>query len=187
MSIVFDGLIIIVIACSVYMGYKKGIIDIGFRLLSFIVSILIALMLYSPITNLVINNTEIDEKIEEIIIANTNVNSENSMLELATKPIARNAVGMGIMILLFLFSKIILMLLKTFTDIISKIPVIKQVNEIAGLAYGLIIGLIIIYVILAITFFILSMKENNNISTAIENSFITRFFYNNNIILNILS
>ena len=50
--------------------------------------------------------------------------------------------------------------------------------------YGLIKGLIIIYVILTILFFVVSINENGIISNAIENSYITKFLYENNIIVN---
>ena len=208
MGIACDVIVILILAGSVYRGYKKGIVDIGFKLVAFIVSILVALILYSPITNLIIYNTDIDEKIEDAIVRNRDENTENSeedessyvtkatkevtknvqnsIAESTAKPIARKAIALGVMVILFIFSRIILMVLKIFTDIVTKIPVIKQLNEVAGLAYGLLVGLIIIYAIFAIIFFLISIGGNINISEFIGKTIITKFFYDNNLILKFL-
>lgn len=180
MSIMLDIILVTILAASIYRGYKTGIINVGYKILATIASILLAIILYIPITHLIIAHTEIDEKITEVIIAN------NTMVEVVAKPISEKIVGIAVIILLYLLARIILTILKTFTDIIAKIPIIKQCNEIAGLAYGLLIGLLIIYGILAVTFFVISMNGNTSINTVIENTFITKFFYNNNMILYLL-
>ena len=77
-----------------------------------------------------------------------------------------------------------LILLKFLTEIIANLPIIKQFNEIGGLVYGIIKGLIIIYLILTIMFLVISINENGIIANAIEESNITKFLYNNNIIIN---
>ena len=90
------------------------------------------------------------------------------------------------MILLFINIKIVLTIIKTFTDIITKLPVIKQFNEITGLIYGTLIWLVLIYALLAICFFVVSISGNTTINTAIDATYITKFFYNNNLILKLL-
>lgn len=218
MSIVIDIIVLLILVGSVYRGYKKGIVDIGFKLVAFIVALLISIILYSPITNIIIENTDIDEKIEKIIIENGNTkdsnespeenntevddsgidtyiknysqniaqNAKSSLVETAAKPIAKNVIGIGVLILLFLSTRIVLTIIKTFTDIITKLPVIKQFNEITGLIYGMLIGLVIIYALLAICFFIVSVSGNTTISTEIGATYITKYFYNNNLILKLL-
>lgn len=212
MGIICDLIVILILICSIYRGYKKGIVGIGFKLIAFIVSLLITLILYSPITDLIVNNTEIDEKIQETIIKNgigldeedkedkevqTNTidsflkkytkdiakETQKTMVEATAKPIAKNVIGIAVMIALFLGSRIILGLVKTFTDIITKIPVIKQLNEFVGLVYGLLLGLVIIYVILAIVFFIASISGNMNLNDTIQNTYVTKYFYEENLIL----
>lgn len=180
MSIILDIILVAILAASIYRGYKTGIINVGYKIVATIASILLAIILCSAITHLVIAHTDIDEKIEETIIAN------NTMAEIVAKPISEKIVGIAVIILLYLIARIIFTIIKTFTNIIAKIPIIKQCNEIAGLIYGLLIGLLIIYGILAITFFIISMSGNTSIKTIIENTFITKLFYDNNMILNLL-
>ena len=210
MSIVLDIIIVLLLIISVYTGYKRGLVEVGFKLFAIIISILASLILYSPVTYFIINNTDVDEKIEEIIVKNGIVNenknnemsseinqliqnyakdisqgTQNAIVQAAAKPVAVKVIGIGVMIAIYILTKIILFILKTFTDIITKIPILKQCNEFAGLAYGLLRGLVIIYFILAIVFFVTTMSGSTVVNSVINESYVTKFLYNNNLILQI--
>ena len=215
MGIIFDVIIVAIILISVYFGYKRGIVDVGFKLFATILSLVISILLYSPITYFIVNNTQIDETIEQIIIQNGIANNEteqssnnqssgietyiqnyakeitqnaqNAVVQSAAKSISISVVRIGVMIVLYLLTRVILIILKTFTDIITKIPLLKQCNEIAGLAYGILRGMIIIYALLAMLFFIISMSGTEIFNTYIETSYVTKMLYNNNIILKIIT
>ena len=211
MGFIFDIITVVILLLSIYLGYKKGLVNVGFNLLAIIVSILITITLYSPITQLVINNTELDENIENFIIENGTAEAiqnstesdsisaflqkysqniaqkaQNSAVQSVASVVAKNVVGIIVIIGLFIATRVVLMLLKTFTNIVAKVPVIKQFNEFAGIIYGLLRGLILIYGILAIIFFIGTVGGNTALNSAIENSYVTKFFYDNNFILKLL-
>ncbi len=206
MYIIVDIIVILILMGSVYRGYKKGIVDVGFKLVAFIISLLVAILLYSPITEVIVNNTQIDEKIEEVIIKNATASKEseeeqnsdtennletyitkysknivkdtkNSMVESAAKPLAKNIIGISVIIVLFLCSRIILIILKTFTNILTKLPIIKQLNEVGGIVYGLLAGLIVIYLLLAIVYFVTLISGNTTIIEIIDNTYITKLLY----------
>ena len=59
MGIVLDVIILSVLALSLILGYRKGLIGVAFNLCAFLVALIITWILYTPITNLVINNTQI--------------------------------------------------------------------------------------------------------------------------------
>lgn len=209
MSIIFDIIIVLFIVASIYMGYKRGIVDVGFKLFAIVVSIVVSLVFYSPITHFVVDNTELDEKLVEIIVEKGSAREEkaeeksgdsidayvenyakdvakgtqNTVVEASARPIAVNIIGIGVMLCLFIGIRIVLSILKTFTNIITKLPLIKQCNEFVGLLYGIIRGLAIVYIILAITYFITSMTGPVWINDVINNSFVTKFFYDNNVIM----
>lgn len=208
MSIIFDIAIAFILLASIYTGYKKGIIDVGFRLVAIILSLLVSLVLCSPITYFIVNNTEIDEQIEQVIIKNGILNTEkskvqngrideyvqnyakdavkdaqNAVVEATAKPIAINVIKIGVTMVLFLITRIILVILKMFTNILTKIPILKQCNELAGLAYGILRGLVIIYGILAILYFIITISGVTDINKAIGDSYITKIFFDYNPIL----
>ena len=68
MGIVLDVIILSVLALSLILGYRKGLIGVAFNLCAFLVALIITWILYTPITNLVINNTQIDDGIRNTII-----------------------------------------------------------------------------------------------------------------------
>lgn len=67
MAIFLDLIIIGIIALSTFLGYKQGLIKVAFKIVSFFIAIVITLILYKPVTNLIINNTTWDETIENVI------------------------------------------------------------------------------------------------------------------------
>ena len=69
---ILDIIIILTILLCVIMGYKKGLIEVAFRLISFLIAIILSLMLYVPVSNYIIENTNIDEQIKTIIVNNIN-------------------------------------------------------------------------------------------------------------------
>lgn len=63
-----DLAIILVIALCTFLGYKKGLIKVAFKILTFFVALLIAFVLYKPVSNFVINNTPIYDNVKTTIV-----------------------------------------------------------------------------------------------------------------------
>ena len=57
MGIVIDGVIILFILISVFLGYRKGLVSLGIHLVAIIVALVIAFILYRPIGRLIMNTT----------------------------------------------------------------------------------------------------------------------------------
>lgn len=206
MGIVIDIIILAIFLLSVIMGYKKGLVNVIFNVFAFILALVITFILYKPVTSLVINNTQIDESITQTIIEKGTIDSNdseqegnfeayignyaietaNNTVESLAKTVAENTVSVIVMIALFIVSRIIVILLKFLFNSIAELPIIKQFNKAGGLVYGIIRGIVIIYVILAIIFFIVSVNNNVTITNMIDSSIITKILYANNIILNII-
>lgn len=219
MGIVLDVIILSVLALSIIFGYRKGLIGVAFNLCAFLVALIITWILYTPITNLVINNTQIDEGIRNSIIEkgvikekvenekteekaeeNNNVvnqyiqkyvtepatNATNNVVEETAKVVSEKVVAIGVAIGLFIVVRIGLILLKFVAEAIAKLPVIKQFNKAGGLIYGAIRGMFIIYIFLAILFFIMSINNSGMIANMINSSIISKMLYENNLILNII-
>ena len=219
MGIVLDVIILSVLALSIIFGYRKGLIGVAFNLCAFLVALIITWILYIPITNLVINNTQIDdgirntiiekgvikekvenEKTEEKIEENDNVvnqyiqkyvtepatNTANNVVEETAKVVSEKVVAIGVAIGLFIVVRIGLILLKFVVEAIAKLPVIKQFNKAGGLIYGAVRGMFIIYIFLAILFFIMSINNSGMIANMINSSIISKMLYENNLILNII-
>lgn len=212
MTIIVDLVIVAVIALFVITGYIKGLTGSLIKILSFVLSLVIAFMLFVPVSNFIINNTQIDENIEktirEAIISNQETTQEEKMptaisdyinekieeaAESAKKEIVDNTakdvsitiVKAGTWIALFLVARIALILLKSITNLITRLPVIKQFDKIGGIIYGLVEGLIITYLALALISFITPMTKGT-LAENINKSYLGNKMYNNNILLNII-
>lgn len=228
MGIAVDIILIAIIILSVYLGYKKGLIKVAFKVFAFLVAIIISLILFKPVSDFIINNTEFDDKIREVIISNSNQEQEdkqeneqedeqrnkqddepnneqknNNIIkkyiednvkkaegELKAKALKTVANTVSIKITqvatavgLFILIRILLILLSFLSETIAKFPIIKQFNEVGGILYGLLRALVIIYLILTIIFILSSFKISPIVLDAIEESYITKFLYENNLLL----
>lgn len=68
--LIIDLIILAVVIIFTIIGYKRGLVKIAFGLCTFVLALIITLILYKPVSNLIIDNTEIDENIEKTITDN---------------------------------------------------------------------------------------------------------------------
>lgn len=213
MGIVLDIILIALIALSIFLGYRKGLIKVAVKLFAFLIAVVVTLVLYKPVSNLIIEKTELDEKIENVIIENgtqeieenagevkedgfiaymqeyvgdTVAKTQNEIVTNVAEVVSVKAINLIAIIGIFVVTRLALILLTLISDIITKLPIIKQFNKLGGTIYGVLRGLIVVYFILAIAFLIVSATGNNTILTLVDSSIITKFMYTNNILLNII-
>lgn len=67
MTIAVDIIIVLIIALCTFIGYKRGLIKVAVNILGFFLAIIIALLLYTPISNFIIQNTSIKDNIKDSI------------------------------------------------------------------------------------------------------------------------
>ena len=196
MSIGIDLIIIGIIILSVYLAYRKGLISLALGLVSFVIAIVITVILYKPVANLVINVTAIDETIENAIYeqANGMTKQDNEtaqfivdaakdeLLPQTARTLSVNIVTGGVFLVLFLAAKIALRFVSALANLIAKLPIIKQVNKLGGVIYGLLRGFLIVYIALLVISVVGTINPNNSVHTEIEKSFIGKAMYENNIL-----
>lgn len=68
MSIIIDLIILAIILLCVILGYKKGLTKCIIKILSFVIALAVAFVLFKPISTLIIKNTTIDDNIRNSII-----------------------------------------------------------------------------------------------------------------------
>ena len=211
MGIVLDLILLASLAVSIFFGYKKGLIGVAFNLCAFLVALIVTWILYNPVTNIVINNTEIDDGIKNAIIEKGVIKQDeknqeenkvneyigqyittpitdatNNVVEETAKVISEKIVAIGVAIVLFIVVRIALILLKFVAEAIAKLPIIKQCNKAGGLVYGAIRGMLMIYTFLAILFLVMSVNNSGTIANMINSSIMSKVLYENNLILNII-
>lgn len=202
MGIIIDIILILILILSAYLGYKKGLVELGAKIFAGIIAIIITLIIYKPVSNIIINNTSIDEKIENIIIDKTsNLIDENSQISnnqyiqnttdnITTqikedtlpdkaKNISINIVYILTLLIIFILTKIALTIVISLANFIAKLPILKQFNEIGGFAYGLIRGLIIICVVILLMGIFIKCNPNNELENTLDKTYITKIVYKN--------
>lgn len=218
MSILIDILVVLIIVLFAFLGYKKGFMKLALGIISFFAATLIAVILYKPVSNAIINNTDVDdiiktkisgsilkrnpdiEKADEIIVSEENPSFINDyitkniediktkkgteIIETLSGALAKSIITLATFIVLFIVTKLIILILNVFIGFVEKIPFIKQFNGIGGLLYGIVKGLITVYFAFCIVYFL--RTTNLNIEGNIQKSFIGSKMYNNNIILKLI-
>lgn len=211
MGIIVDLIIIATVLLFVFIGYKKGLTGSLIKLLSFIIAVALAFMLYKPVANMIIENTEIDDNIKATItrtfnkedsnkndeeksepsniMENVSKEIENATNEVKTTMIeetTKTIINVASAIVIYIAVRIILLIVSLFAKQITKLPLLKQVDEIGGIAYGAVEGIVIVYIVLSIISLTSVIWSDNIALTAITKSTLGNMLYNNNIILNLL-
>lgn len=202
MGILIDIILIIIILISTFLGYKKGLVKLGAKLFAGILAIIITLILFRPVSNMIIKNTALDEKLENIIVNKTeDAIDENSkvsdnkyiqgaadnatnqvkeeILPEQAKNISINIINIMSAIILFIVVKIILSIIISLADAVANLPILKQFNEVGGILYGLIRGILIICILILLAGVFNKVNPNNNFSKEISNTYLTKIIYEN--------
>ena len=202
MGILVDIILVAIVVISAFLGYKKGLVELGAKLIAGLVAIILTLIIFKPIGNVIIKNTSIDEKIENVILENTkNFIDENSqvsdnkyiqsasdnavtevkenILPEQARNIAVNVVYVASAIIIFIVSKIVLSIIITLANAVASLPILKQFNEIGGLLYGIIRGAVISFIIILIIGTVAKMNPNGTVSKDVESTILVKEVYNN--------
>lgn len=201
MGIIVDLVIIGIILLSTFLAYKKGLMALAIKLCAVIISIVITLILYKPISNLIINTTNIDETIQNAIlekatdviksddeneIKDTVIEQvENQMLPETARELSINIINICVILILFFVIKLLLRFVTVIANKVAQLPILKQFNKIGGIIYGIIRGLVIVYLVLLLISFVGQIDENNFLHKEVNNSSLGKIMYENNV-LNIL-
>ncbi len=206
MGIIIDIVVLAILVLTIFLGYKRGLVKVVFKMFAFLVALIVTLVLYKPVTNLVINNTTLDETISNIIIENGTIEKtkdeksntvdkyienakndiQNSVVTSVADTVAVNLVSIIVIIALFIVTRLLLILVSFFADSLAELPIIKQFNKAGGIIYGVLQGIVIILAILTIIYFISTTVKDFAVAKLINESIITKIVYYNNPILNII-
>jgi len=205
MSILIDLSIIGIIALFAFIGYKQGLIKSAIKILAFFIALIVAFVLYKPVSGLIINNTSLDDKMksyfvesilpegvdpdEEVEIQNTipnmiiedAVNTVNNVAETLTVKIIET----GTLLLIFIIVKFGLRFVTVLTDLITKVPILKQFDKTGGTIYGVFRGVVLVLVIFAMIYLFSAVMQESTIDK-INKSFIGGTIYNHNIFIKMI-
>ena len=116
MSIVVDLIIVAIILLSTFLAYRKGLITLAIQLVAVVIAIILTLLLYKPVSNVIINLTGIDETIQNAILEEANdimtndgeganqvvETIQNNMLPETARTISINIIEGAVILLLYI-------------------------------------------------------------------------------------
>ena len=213
MGIIVDLIIVGILVLCIFLGYKRGLTGSLLKIVTFLLALIIAFILFKPVSNFIINNTKLDENLESSIksmfleveendtssnmptamtdyinkvIEDAADDAKTAVVETAARDVAISIINLGVVIVVYIIARIILIFVKGIASLITKLPVIKQFDKLGGIIFGLLKALVIIYVILAIISFVSTVITDSGVIDAINQPFIGKGMYNNNILLEIV-
>lgn len=119
-------------------------------------------------------------------LKNATEDAKSTIVKSTAHNITITIVSVGVAIVLFVVTRILLIFVKMFVKFLTDLPIIKQFDKAGGFIYGVLEGLLIVYVLLGIISCISPLIEETGLLVGINKSYIGSLLYNNNILLNII-
>lgn len=205
MALIIDLIIVAIILLFTFLGYKRGLVKLAISLCTFFIAIIVAFALFKPISNVVIENTSIDETIkstitDKILLEGSSPEDEvekdldlpKMILKGSEKTVKNiaNSFSTAIIettcfLIIFIVVKIVLKFVTILADLIAKLPILKQFNKLGGTIYGVLEGLFIVFVIFGIVSLVSPLMDAS-ILNKINESVLGSWFYNNNILVDFI-
>lgn len=196
MSIIVDIIIVAIILLSTFLAYRKGLITLAIQFVAVIIAVILTLLLYKPVSNLVINVTGIDEMIQDAILKEANdimTNGEenanqvvetiqNNMLPETARTISINIIEGVVILILYVAIRIALKFVTALANLVSKLPILNQFNKLGGIIYGILRGLLIVYIMLLLVNLSGEIEPQNKVYTSVQQSYIGKMMNENNIL-----
>ncbi|MBO7208644.1 MAG: CvpA family protein [Clostridia bacterium] len=192
-----DIIILLIIIVAAMTGYKKGLVHSVFNFGHHIIS-LVAAMLFYPVVTDWLATTSLQQKIYELVSGKmgggTDVSQLPSFMQEAVKSgtqavtdatstmVTQIFLTIIAVLIVFVGVKIILWVASFFVKSVTKLPVIKTFNKIGGFFFGVLSGVVITYVILAIV----SMFPGSAVYNFVELGSLSKNMLDNNLILNLI-
>lgn len=198
MGILVDIIIIALIVLSTFLAYRKGLVALAIKLCAVIIAVVATLLLYKPISNLIIDKTNIDETVQNAlfdkasesisegnddndVLGSVLVQAKNGALAQTTRDLSVQIVNICVIIILFFGIKFALRFVTAIANKVAKLPIINKLNKVGGIIYGLVRGFVIVYACLLLIGFIGKVNPKHFLHQNIEQSNIGKAMYENNI------
>lgn len=108
---------------------------------------------------------------------------KNDALVVLTDTVTEVILKIASIILLFLAVRLGVFLLLRLLDIIFKLPLLSGVNSFLGMIVGALNGLLIVYIICAVLTLLAPTESLSEISRIVDETLIVKYFYDNNLLI----
>ena len=181
---VADIIVVVIVAFSVYMGYKKGLVKTLSKLCCLIVSVIVAKFLH-PVISVYVMESSLGDFINEKISAQTD-SAFDGMPEFLQEAgnytatdIADSVVSVLTILLIVIITYFASKLIVSALKIVAKLPVISTFNRFTGMIAGFFMGVFFVYLIMSV----LVIADVQGVQKCIEDSVIAYTMYRENILM----
>ncbi|GMQ59511.1 hypothetical protein AN1V17_39080 [Vallitalea sediminicola] len=139
-----------------------------------------------------INQLNLPEQFKHILVTNNNsevynllnVNSIGDYIGGLIATLIINIISfLGVFIIVTILVKVIINLL----DLVTKLPVLNQINKIGGLVLGAIKGVIIVWILFLVISLMSTNPNLNNVFDTLKVSEVARYLYDNNFLMKLVT
>lgn len=201
---VLDLILIALIVLGAISGHKKGLVGVVVGFASLILSIILAFAFQSVVSdalydsglgkkvkdvaqenmqNMLDDGESIDNSFYGSIISSVTTEDEISK---AAETVSRFVMKGLSFIVIFLIVRLICYILQMILNIVFNLPILSSINSMGGTAVGVLSILIKVWIILAIISFISPLPLFEGINAYIDNTFLVKLLYNNNLLVTII-
>ena len=107
---------------------------------------------------------------------------QNNMLPETARTISINIIEGAVILILYVIIRIALKFVTALANLVSKLPILNQFNKLGGVLYGILRGLLIVYIILLLVNLSGEIEPQNVVYTSIQDSYIGKMMNENNIL-----
>lgn len=107
----------------------------------------------------------------------------SDVMENISGELASAVINVISLILLYIIIRVALIFARVLLKQVAKLPIFKQMDKLGGFAFGAVEGLLTVNILFAVLMLFNSNPKFANIFTALENSMVASFFYQNNFII----
>ena len=190
------------------MGYKNGFLKSAYKVAAFIASIILAYILYPYIKDFIVGSafgdmvrSIVQTKYVEPKIASETLTAtalpeymrsmvatgQTALNDASTSFITNLVLNLISFLSVFIITRILISIIGKVVNIVSRLPVIRFFDRAVGVVFGIIEGVIIIYLVLALVYAITPLRENENTQKYISESTLTKAMYENNPIVQLVT
>lgn len=175
-----DIIVIFILIYGILKGLSLGLVGSIFNVIQIVLSLLVTKIYYPYIAEYITSNPRFYNLLKDII---TKVWES----EIVVENILRISINvLAILIVFFIVNVLLALLLSIFSFLVS-IPVLRQINEIGGMVFGLLKGLFIVYFLNLILYPIASRYPLSFFGKGILNSFTFNYLKDINLLKYLLS
>lgn len=186
-----DIAVLVIIGVFAVLGWRKGLLRMGFRLVSLGLSLGCAWAFHPYLAEL-LKKTPLYERLFSSAAEQTEPAAELPGLLLGVGNAIGNAVaeyltdlllnGIAFLVI-FLLARVAVFLLSKVLNFVASLPVLGFFNRLAGIAIGFAEGLLIVWILFAMLVTVPAFRESKPIGCSVEQSMIARDLYQNNPVL----